>query len=64
MASSYRGLYLIGDQATGRVTDVQVVDPEVNSVPLPLAQYINRGVDPPYKTLPWREDIERATLKR
>jgi hypothetical protein len=26
MASDYRGLYLIGDKKTGRITDVQVED--------------------------------------
>ena len=58
MASSYRGLFLVGDKATGRVTDVQVIDTGGNSIPLPFSEYRLRGVQPDYKTLPWQEDVE------
>jgi len=56
MASSYRGLYLVGDKAANRITDVQVVDTGGISIPLPLVDYVNLGVQPDYKTLPWHED--------
>jgi hypothetical protein len=54
----YRGLYLVGDKATGRITDVQTVTPDGDSVPLPLLVYVARRIEPNYKTLPWREDIK------
>ena len=57
MASNYRGLYKIGDKTTGRVTDIQVVDRGGSSIPLPLVDYVNRGVEPPYQTLPWQGEV-------
>jgi hypothetical protein len=59
MASSYKGLYRIGDKATGVVTDIQVEDAGGSSIPLPLAEYIAREVLPDYQTLPWWEDRPR-----
>jgi hypothetical protein len=38
MASNYRGIHLIGNKATGKVTDVQVVDRGGISIPLSLAE--------------------------
>ncbi len=43
MADDYRGLYLIGDKKTGRITDVQVVDDGGVSITLPFAVYVARG---------------------
>jgi hypothetical protein len=56
MASGYTGLFLIGDKAANRITHVQVVNTDGNSIPLPLADYVARGIQPDYKTLPWREN--------
>ena len=58
MTSNYRGVYLVGNKKTGRITDVQVVDVGGIQHPLPLHEYVNRGVDPNYKTLPWQEDVQ------
>ena len=56
MASNYLGVHLIGNKATRKITDVAVVDIGGSTIPLPLVEYINRGVEPPYQTLPWEED--------
>jgi hypothetical protein len=53
----YRGLYLIGDKATGRVMDVQVVDAEGNTYRMPFLVYVQRKIEPNYATLPWWEDV-------
>lgn len=58
MASGYRGVFLIGNKAANRITDVQVVDAGGNTIPLPFAEYVARGAEPNYKTLPWQEDVE------
>jgi hypothetical protein len=50
MASSYTGICVYRD-SSGQVTDVQVRDTGGNELPLPLATYISRGVNPPYQTL-------------
>jgi hypothetical protein len=57
MASNYRGLYLVGNKAAGKVTDVQVVDLGGSSISIPLTDYLNRGVRPNYQSLPWQEDV-------
>ena len=51
MASGYRGVFLIGNKAANRITDVQVVDAGGNTIPLPFAEYVARGAEPNYKTL-------------
>ena len=58
MASTYRGLYLIGDKATNQVTGVQVEDVGGISHPLPFHTYVARGAMPPWRELPWQEDIK------
>jgi hypothetical protein len=63
MASNYRGVHLIGDKPTGKITDVQVVDRGGSSIPLPLIEYINRGAEPPYRTLPREEDVKMKPAK-
>ena len=64
MASDYRGLYLIGDKKTGRITDVQVEDDgEGINIRFRSAVYLVRGVEPVHRTLPWQEDI-KATRAR
>ncbi len=54
----YRGLYLIGDKKTGRITNVQVKDNVGRKHSLPLAIYLARGIEPDHRTLPWQEDIK------
>jgi hypothetical protein len=55
----YRGLYLIGDKKTGRITSVQVEDnTKGRKDSLPLAVYLARGIEPDHQTLPWQEDIK------
>jgi hypothetical protein len=58
MVSSCRGLYLVGDKAANRITGVQVENPVDNSIPFRLHEYVGRGIEPDYKTLPWQQDIE------
>jgi hypothetical protein len=60
MASDYRGLYLIGDKKTRRITDVQVVDDQGHQHMLPFAVYSMRGIEPDHRTLPWQEDIKET----
>lgn len=50
MTSSYRGVYFLG--AEGVPTDIQVVDSGGNSIPLPIDQYVSRGVLPLWVDLP------------
>ena len=55
----YRGLYLIGDKKTGRITNVQLEDNNRGRQhSLPLAVYLARGIEPDYRTLSWQEDIK------
>jgi hypothetical protein len=55
----YRGLYLIGDKKTGRITNVQVGENNrERQDSLPFAVYLARGIEPDHRTLPWQEDIE------
>ena len=49
MASGYRGVFLIGNKAANRITDVQVVDAGGNTIPLPFAEYVARGAEPNYR---------------
>ncbi len=51
MTSSYRGLF-VHKLSDGTITDVQVEDPAGTSLPLPLAEYLRRGILPPAQTLP------------
>ena len=61
----YRGLYLIGDKKTGRITSVQVEDnTKGRKDSLPLAVYIARGTEPDHRTLPWQEDIKGTPAVR
>ena len=55
MKSFYTGLYLIVTNEV--ITDVQVTDPNGNSIPLPLQDYINRGVKPDWKSLPTQAEF-------
>ena len=51
--TGYKGLYRIGEKRGGRVTDVQVESPGGHSDPLSVAEYLSRGIEPSYMTLPW-----------
>jgi hypothetical protein len=57
MANNYRGIYLIGNKAAGKVTNIQVVDIGGSSISLSLTEYLNRGVRPNYQLLSWQEDL-------
>jgi hypothetical protein len=59
----YRGLYLIGDKTTGRITNVQVGDNVGRKHSLPLAIYLARGIEPDHRTLPWQEDIYKTPAR-
>jgi hypothetical protein len=55
----YRGLYLVGDKKTGRITYVRVEDNiRGRQDLLPFAVYLARGIEPDHRTLPWQEDIK------
>ena len=54
----YRGLYLIGDKTTGRITNVRVEENvKGRQESLPFAVYVARGIEPDQRTLPWQEDV-------
>jgi len=56
--TTYRGLYLIGEKAASRILAIQVVDRSGDTVSFPLHEYVARGIEPNYETLPWRQDIK------
>jgi len=56
MGSEYKGLFTIW--LHGKVTDVQVVVPGGHSIPLPIEQYIEREVQPPWQTLPTKDEYQ------
>lgn len=51
MKTNYTGLYL-HKLSDGTITDVQVVDPFGNDLPLSIEEYRRRGVQPPAESLP------------
>jgi hypothetical protein len=57
MALTYRGLYLVGNKTNRRIRAVHVVNSAGNPTRLRLSEYISRGIEPEYKTLPWQEDV-------
>ena len=57
MAVTYRGLYLVGNKRVQRIRAVQIVDAAGKSTTLRLSEYISRGIQAEYKTLPWQEDV-------
>ncbi|HMF21890.1 MAG TPA: hypothetical protein VKG24_07165 [Pseudolabrys sp.] len=60
----YRGLYLIGDKKTGRITNVQVEENvRGRQDSLPFAVYVARGIEPAYRTLPWQEDTKETPAR-
>jgi hypothetical protein len=60
----YRGLYLIGDKKTGRITNVRVEDNvRGRRDSLPFAVYVARGIEPDHQTLPWQEDIKEGPAR-
>jgi hypothetical protein len=57
MPENYKGLFKIGDKATGLVIHVQVADDFGSSCwPMELASYVDRGLLPSHEDLPWQED--------
>jgi hypothetical protein len=63
MINHYRGLYLVGDKAANRITNVHVVDTGGKSSPLLLGYYAGYGVQPEYRTLPWWDDVKITQAK-
>jgi hypothetical protein len=60
MAWVYRGLYLIGDKKTGRITNVQVENNiRGRQDSLPFAVYL----EPNHQTLPWQEVIKKRQVR-
>lgn len=55
MASSYKGLYIQRD-SNGQIHNVQVADPNGNSIPLNPDIYLERDVKPPIDSLPDAEE--------
>lgn len=51
MVSSYKGLYVECD-SNGQIHNVQVADPNGNSIPLNPSIYLERDVKPPMDSLP------------
>lgn len=56
------GLYLILTE--GIPTAVQVKDGEGNSLPVPLADYIRRAVQPKWETLPTEAQLQQSGSKQ
>lgn len=56
MPDEFTGIFKVGDKRTGQVTYVQVSDTRVQFMPVPFAQYVERGIKPDYQSLPWQED--------
>lgn len=56
MASTYRGLYRIGPK--NAPTDIQVQDTGGNSLPLPVNEYVIRGVYPDWHDLPTQKQYQ------
>ena len=57
MAVTYRGLYLVGNKRDRHVIAVHAVNSLGRSTTLRLSEYVSRGIQPEYKTLPWQEDV-------
>lgn len=57
MAVTYRGLYLVGSKRAQRVRAVQVMDSAGKCITLRVREYVSRGIQPEYKTLPWQEEL-------
>jgi hypothetical protein len=56
MAVTYRGLYLVGNKRDRHVIAVHAVNSLGRSTTLRLSEYVSRGIQPEYKTLPWQVD--------
>jgi hypothetical protein len=57
MAGTYRGLYLVGNKRAQSIRAVQIVDSASRQGTVRLSDYVSRGIEPEYKTLPWQEDL-------
>jgi hypothetical protein len=51
--SGYKGLYRFGETRGGSATGVQVESPDGHSQPMAVAEYVSKGVEPSFETLPW-----------
>ena len=59
METSYKGIFS-HTLADGTITDVQVIDPNGYSMPLPINQYRFRGVLPVAESLPDQNSYKGA----
>jgi len=63
MSVRYRDLYLVGSKRAQRVRAVQIADSAGRSITMRLSEYVSRGIQPVYKTLPWQEDVVSRSAK-
>jgi hypothetical protein len=56
-AVTLRGLYLVGNKRAQRIRAVHTVDSAGRSITLRLREYISRGIQPEFTSLPWQEDV-------
>ena len=64
MAVTYRGLYLVGSKRAQTIRAVQIVDSAGTHTTVRLSDYVSRGIEPKYKTLPWQEDLVSKSARR
>jgi len=57
MSVKLRGLYLVGNKRAQRIRAVHTVDSAGRSTTLRLREYVSRGIQPEFTTLPWQEDL-------
>jgi hypothetical protein len=57
MTGKYRGLYLVGNKRAQSTRAVQIVDSAGRHTTVRVLDYVSRGIEPEYKTLPWQEDL-------
>jgi hypothetical protein len=59
MASEFRGVHLLGDKSSNRISAVQVVDSKDSRFLFSPADYRNKGAEPhDFHTLPWEDDVK------
>jgi hypothetical protein len=63
MVSEYRGVQLLGDKSTNRIEAIQTQDIRGDLILLSPVEYLRKGTEPPYRTLPWEEDLRFRAAK-
>lgn len=56
--SSYTGLFVYRSE-NGEIDSVQVSDPHGNSLSLDIDTYIERGIQPPFDSLPDQNEFKK-----